>query len=144
MKSGSTWFMKIMRYTVRMLRYLWASPYSLVGLLLSLVAILFGATIRIHDGTVEVAGGRMHSWVSRLPRFLRFSVITIGHIILGSSHNLLGFHRAHERVHVRQYERWGILFIPLYFASSLVQLLRGHDPYLANRFEREADMHASR
>ena len=47
-------------------------------------------------------------------------------------------HRRHERIHVRQYERWGVLFIPLYCASSLLQFFRGRDPYLENRFEREA------
>jgi hypothetical protein len=41
-------------------------------------------------------------------------------------------------VHVRQYERWGVLFFPLYAASSLWQLARGRDPYRDNRFEREA------
>jgi hypothetical protein len=39
---------------------------------------------------------------------------------------------------VRQYERWGVLFFPLYLGSSLWQLLRGRSPYYANRFEREA------
>ena len=136
--------MKIVSCIVRMLRYTWASPYSLVGLLLSVVAILFGATLRIRDGTVEVAGGRIWAWVSRLPRLLRFFAITFGHVIFGSSHDLLGHHRSHERVHVQQYERWGILFIPLYFASSLVQFLRGRDPYLGNCFEQEADLHATK
>ena len=46
--------------------------------------------------------------------------------------------RAHERVHVRQYERLGALFFPLYVGSSLVQWLRGRDPYFDNHFEREA------
>ena len=134
--------MRIVTYTLRMIRYLWASPCSFVGLLLSLIAILFGATMHIHDGTVEVTGGRIGSWVSRLPRFLRFTVITIGHVILASSQHLLSSHRAHECVHVRQYERWGVLFIPLYLISRFVQLIRGRDPYLANRFEQEADLRA--
>jgi hypothetical protein len=41
-------------------------------------------------------------------------------------------------VHVRQYERWGMLFFPLYLFSSLLQIVRGCDPYLDNSFEREA------
>lgn len=28
------------------------------------------------------------------------------------------------RVHVRQYERWGVLFFPLYLGSSLLELAR--------------------
>jgi hypothetical protein len=120
------------------LRYAWAAPCSLVGLLLTLVALLSGATARFDGGSLEVAGGRFGPRISRLPRGLRFSAITFGHVILGVSHASLAIHRAHEHVHVRQYERWGILFFPLYCGSSLVQLLRGCNPYLDNRFEREA------
>ncbi|HMO84113.1 MAG TPA: hypothetical protein PKC18_04240 [Lacipirellulaceae bacterium] len=46
--------------------------------------------------------------------------------------------RAHELVHVRQYERWGPLFVPAYLACSAVIWLRGGDAYLDNPFEREA------
>jgi hypothetical protein len=46
--------------------------------------------------------------------------------------------RAHERVHVRQYERWGPLFLPSYLFLSLYMYLRGCDPYRDNPFEREA------
>ena len=43
-----------------------------------------------------------------------------------------------ERVHVRQYERWGPFFLPAYFACSLAALARGRDAYRANPFEKEA------
>jgi hypothetical protein len=46
--------------------------------------------------------------------------------------------RTHELVHVRQYERWGPLFVPAYLASSAIIWLRGGDPYRDNPFEREA------
>jgi hypothetical protein len=59
-------------------------------------------------------------------------------VILGVDRATLAAVRAHEQVHVRQYERWGVLFVPAYLASSAVQLLRGGRPYLDNRFEREA------
>ncbi len=127
-----------MRDAWRALRYVWAAPCSLVGLLLATAALASGATARVVEGTLEVAGGHMPLLVSRLPKGLRFSAITFGHVILGVSHAVLDFHRGHEHVHVRQYERWGILFFPLYCGSSLVQLLRGRDFYLDNRFEREA------
>jgi hypothetical protein len=109
-----------------------------VGLLLALAALASGATVRVIEGTLEVAGGGIAPSVARFPRVLRFSAITFGHVILGVSHAALDFHRGHERVHVRQYERWGLLFFALYCGSSLVQLLRGRDFYLDNRFEREA------
>jgi hypothetical protein len=73
-----------------------------------------------------------------LPRTLRFEAITFGHIVLGLDHSVLEMHRAHEHAHVRQYERWGVLFFPLYLGSSLVQLLRGRDPHGRNHFEQEA------
>ena len=125
------------------LRYAWAAPCSMVGLLLALAALASGATVRSMHGTFEVAGGRIPLLVSRLPKILRFSAITFGHVILGVSHSALDFHRDHEHVHVRQYERWGILFFPLYCGSSLVQLVRGRNFYLDNRFEREARASAS-
>jgi hypothetical protein len=46
--------------------------------------------------------------------------------------------RAHERVHVRQCERWGIFFLPAYLGGSLWAAMRGGDPYRDNPFEREA------
>jgi len=130
--------MQIVNWIVRVFRYTWASPYSFVGLLLLFVAFPFGATVRIVDGTLEVAGGRLGAWMSRLPRSFQFSAITFGHVILGRNHALLDSLRSHEQVHVRQYERWGILFIPLYLGSSLLQFYRGRNPYFENRFEREA------
>jgi hypothetical protein len=121
-----------------LLRYGWASPCSLIGLLLVLPSMVSGASVRVVAGTLEVAGGRIAAWISRLPRCLRFSAITFGHVILADSSNSLAIHREHELVHVRQYERWGLLFLPLYCGSSLIQLLRGRNPYLDNRFERQA------
>jgi len=124
---------------VRMLlRYAWASPCSIAGLPLVLAGILSGASVRVAAGVLEVSGGRTASWVSRLPRFLQFSVITFGHVILADTEAALESHREHERVHVRQYEQWGILFVPLYGGSCLIQLLRGRDPYSDNHFERQA------
>lgn len=120
------------------LRYLWALPATCVGLLFTALALCAGATIRFVDGVAEVAGGRLDRFVSRLPACARFGAITFGHVIIGIEHSVLERARAHEHVHVRQYERWGPLFFPLYAASSLVQLLRGRDPYWNNCFEREA------
>lgn len=130
--------MQIAGHASRALRYVWASPYSLLGLLLALTAILLGATARVNAGTLKVAGGRFGLWLSRFPRPLRFSAVTIGHIILGESHAVLESVSAHEHVHVRQYERWGILFVPAYCCASLFQLVRGRSPHFANPFEKEA------
>lgn len=85
-----------------------------------------------------MAGGRLTAILARLPRWLRFGAITFGHVIVAVDQAQLDRSRAHEQVHVRQYERWGILFFPLYLGSSLSALLRGQQPYRDNRFEREA------
>jgi len=122
----------------KLFRYVWASPCSFVGLLLLLAGFFSGASVRFVAGVFEVAGGRIAPWVSRFPRCLQFSAITFGHVILADNHATLAVHREHERVHVRQYEQWGILFLPLYCGSSLIQHLQGRNPYFDNRFERQA------
>ena len=121
-----------------LLRYAWASPATAVGLCAALVARAGGATVHRVDGVLEVAGGSVGRALSRLgPRF-GFCAITLGHVIVGTDHRVLALCRAHEQVHVRQYERWGVLFFPLYAASSLWQAARGRRPYRDNHFERQA------
>jgi len=122
----------------RLLRYAWAAPYTVLGLALGIVALLFGGHWRTHRGVVEVFGGGAGRGISRLPPVLGFSAMTLGHVILAVDRAAMAELRAHERVHVRQYERWGPLFVPAYLLSSLVQLLRGRNPYRENHFERQA------
>jgi hypothetical protein len=123
---------------IRLARYLWPIPWTALGLLLGLGATLFGATMKVRCGAVEFSGGRLGKCVSRLPPPFCFTAITFGHVILGIDHPALAAARSHEHVHVRQYERWGPLFIPAYLISSLVQLVKGRNPYRDNWFEREA------
>ena len=127
-----------MRQMFLVLRYAWALPATAVGLVFAVLALFAGATIRLVEGTIEVAGGRLHLVALLLPPAARFVAITFGHVIIGIDHTVLWRVRSHEHVHVEQYERWGILFFPLYVASSFAQLLRGRNPYLNNCFEREA------
>lgn len=118
--------------------YLWASPYSVLGLVLAWCAVAAGGWWRVRAGAIECAGGRLGALARRLPRRCAFHAITFGHVILGVDAATLDAVRAHEQVHVRQYERWGLLFGPAYLASSLLQWLRGRRPYLDNHFERQA------
>jgi hypothetical protein len=120
-----------------LLRYGWASPATLAGLALAGIAVAFGATARVRKGVVEVAGGRLERLVGSCGR-LRLIAITFGHVVLGVTHDALDQERDHEHAHVRQYERWGLLFFPLYAASSIFELFRGRDPYRGNVFERQA------
>jgi len=105
------------------LRYLWAAPASAVGLVLAAVACAFGATVRLRQDVLEVAGGGLAALLRRAFPRLRFRAITFGHLVSASATATSRRLRRHERVHVRQYERWGILFFPLYLGSSAVQLL---------------------
>ena len=122
----------------RLLRYLWAAPYTLLGVLLGALALLFGAQWRKHHGVLEFFGGALGRGVAALPRPLGFGAMTLGHVILAVDRSQLAQLRRHEWVHVRQYERWGPLFLPAYLLSSLLQLLRGRNPYRENHFERQA------
>lgn len=121
-----------------MRNYLWAMPCSLVGLTLALPALLTGATAQKIDGVLEVAlpehGLAAHLIFKRLP----FIAITFGHVVIGTSACQLARLRAHEHAHVRQYERWGLLFFLAYPASSIIQWLKGKHPYRHNFFEIEA------
>lgn len=117
-----------------MLAYLWAAPASLIGLLLTLPMWLLGARLARVDGVLEVAANGRRGWW--LPAHVE--AITFGHVVLGQCQHTLVCWRRHEHAHVRQYERWGLLFFPLYLGDSLWQWLRGGRPYLDNRFERQA------
>ena len=124
---------------LRPLIYLWVFPGSLVGLMLTPLALVSGGRARVVEGVLEVHGG----WVTRLlskPFWVcgPIAAITLGHVVLGCDEPTLERTRRHERVHVRQYERWGPLFIPAYLLASLWLMLRGGDAYLDNPFEVEA------
>ena len=64
--------------------------------------------------------------------------MTLGHVVLGRDSRLLELTRPHERVHVRQVERWGPLFIPAYLFASVLVYFKGGRAYEDNPFEREA------
>ena len=122
----------------RLMRYLWAGPYTVLGLLLGGCAVLFGARMERHQGIFEFSGGRIGHALAKLPPTLGFAAMTLGHVILAIDRSALAQLRLHEHVHVRQYERWGPFFLPAYLLSSLLQLLRGRHPYRENHFERQA------
>jgi hypothetical protein len=121
----------------RFLAYTWAAPVSLFGLLLLLLARGLGAQVCVLDGVAECSGGPIDK-ISRLPFFSQFAAITLGHIIFANDAACMQRLRVHERTHVKQYERWGPLFPPLYLLSSAWALLRGKHYYRDNVFEIEA------
>lgn len=122
-----------------MLRYLWALPVTLLGVLVVVMARSSGGSVQKVDGVLESAGG----WPARiLRRGFPFSgsvaAMTLGHVVVGVSLDALSATRAHERAHVQQFERWGMLLLVLYPLAGLLALLRGGNPYRDNIFELEA------
>jgi len=119
--------------------YLWALPTTGVGLAVTLLTILTGGHARWHTGVLEVYGGFASFFLRRLvPLPGGASAMTLGHVVIARDPACHTQSRAHERIHVRQCERWGPLFIPAYLLSSLALKLRGRDAYRDNPFEREA------
>jgi hypothetical protein len=122
----------------RLAAYLWAAPVSIAALPAALLGAVTGGRMRIRDGVLEAGGGILRPLLSRgIPGFA-IHAITLGHVVLGAGGEELAMTRAHERAHVRQYERWGILFLPLYLLSSLHALARGRSVYSGNAFELQA------
>jgi hypothetical protein len=128
-----------MRLLSRCLRYLWALPNTLLGLLFVLAACLTGGSAAVVQGVVEAHGGLATAFLRRgLPLIGAGAAMTLGHVILGQNQECLDGARDHEHVHVEQYEHWGPFFLPAYAAASLYLWFRCRDPYRENPFEKEA------
>ena len=121
--------------------YLWAGPTTAAGLAFVLPTVLTGGSARRVEGVLELHGG-LCTWFLRRPVGWVLpggaAAMTLGHVVLGRDPATLDQTRAHERVHVRQCERWGPLFLPAYGLASLIAWGRGRDAYRDNPFEREA------
>lgn len=127
-----------MRRLFTLLGVIWASPYTLLGLVIGGFGLCTGGRARIRGRVVEFYAGGVAWFVRQLPGGSFVLAFTLGHVILGQTEASLDVARDHEMVHVRQYERWGPLMGPAYLICSLVLWLRGRRPYLDNPFEREA------
>jgi uncharacterized protein (DUF2062 family) len=66
------------------------------------------------------------------------AALTLGHVVVARDAQSLDATRAHERVHVRQCEIWGPLFVPAYLAASVTAALSVRHFYFDNAFEVEA------
>jgi hypothetical protein len=122
----------------RALGYLGALPVTVPASALVPFALATGGRACWRDGVLEAAGGVLRPLLARgIPGF-PIGAITLGHVVLASDARTLEESRAHERVHVAQYERFGVLFPLLYLAASLRAMLRGGGAYRDNAFEREA------
>ena len=121
--------------------YLWSAPTSALGLAFLPFLRLTGGHYQIVDGVLELHGGLVRTFLRDYTLLPHGALaMTIGHVVLGLDRDTLQRSRAHERIHVRQCERWGPFFIPAYLLASawIAVNPRGRDPYRDNPFEREA------
>src|SRR4051812_45741438 len=84
------------------LKFLWASPCSLVGLLFAALVIALGGKANLSGRTLEVAINDDEKPDAGLARWLPFRAIALGHVIVAISPHELERLRAHELVHVAQ------------------------------------------
>ncbi|MFK8113683.1 MAG: hypothetical protein AB8B91_15885 [Rubripirellula sp.] len=122
-----------MRFLLRFAAYTWAIPYTMAGIA---IGLLLGGRFQRVDGVIEIHGPLIASVLNRM--YVPAMALTFGHVVFGQTLAALEITRKHERVHVRQYERWGIAFVPAYIIVSVYLYLRGRDGYRENPFEVEA------
>lgn len=128
------------RVSIFLLGTLWASPMTLIGLILGCGSLALGARISLSDSAIVFSGFR----------FISQGALTLGQVILFTGKSLDApaktYHCAafggddcvrlgtHEQAHVFQYMTLGIFFLPLYFLHGGIS----HK----NRFEQAADRYA--
>jgi hypothetical protein len=122
----------------RLLRYLWAGPTTLIGLVLAIASLRRGS-VAIVDGVIEAHSPFLQRALASFTLLARGAdAMTLGHVVIARDLHALELTRAHERVHVRQYESWGPLFVPAYLLAGVCAFMQGGHPYFDNKFEREA------
>lgn len=123
---------------MKFIKLLWAAPCSVVGLVFAAIVLMMGGRAVLNRGALEVTYRPARARCGPRALALPFRGIVFGHIILAVTAEELASIGPHERVHVEQYERWGIFFFVAYALSSLWHWLRGRDAYWHNHFEVQA------
>jgi hypothetical protein len=114
----------------------WAFPATLIGLAAVALAAATGGSVRRRGGVIEAHGGLVARFLARgIPVVRGAAAMTLGHVVIAQDEECLEWSRRHERVHVRQYERWGPFFIPAYVLACFVAAARGGHYYRDNVFE---------
>jgi len=126
------------RYFFLTLRILWAAPWTLLGLALGLLALATGGGSQRVGRVWEFHGGVLSRILKIVPIAGGAAAMTLGHVVIARTQACLDRSRQHELVHVAQYERWGVLFVPAYLLCSAWLWLGGYNAYLDNPFEEEA------
>ena len=123
---------------LKLVKVLWASPYSLLGLGIGALGLISGGHGRFRDGAFEFYGGFAQWLVRQMPTGEHTIGFTLGHVILGQTGPGLELVGEHERVHVAQYEKWGFAMGPAYLLCSAWLWCIGKNAYRDNPFEVEA------
>ncbi len=126
------------RYFFLPLQILWAAPWTLLGLALGLLALVTGGGCQRAGRVLEFHGGVLSRLLKIVPIAGGAAAMTLGHVVIARTISCLDRSRRHELVHVAQYERWGLLFVPAYLLCSAWLWFRGYNAYLDNPFEEEA------
>ena len=109
----------------------------MLGLPLVALAAL-GGRVRIVEGVIEAHGPLLQRALATCVPVRGAVALTLGHVVIARDERALETTRGHERVHVRQYERWGPFFLPAYGLASAWAAITGGHYYYDNIFEREA------
>ncbi len=134
--DGESSALEVRRWVIRPLLYAWAAPTTLVGLTAGALTLATGGKAQVRRGALEFHGGFSRWFLDR--RMVGASAMTLGHAIIGRDRRCLESCRDHEQAHVRQVERWGGAFIPVYLMASAWAWARGKHYYLDNRCEVDA------
>src|SRR5438105_513547 len=95
----------------RCLRYVWVFHTTALGLCFLHLTLLTGGGSQVVNGVLEIYGGAAAFFLRHFTLLAGgASAMTLGHVVLGLDRGALARTRSHERVHVRQCERWGPLF----------------------------------
>ncbi len=118
--------------------YLWPLPITVFGLMLADIIKASGGRCERVGNALEASNGAASSVLWLLNPWARIEAITLGHVIIARDSATAKRLRAHEHTHVRQYERWGVIFPIAYLVASATAVFKGGDAYRDNVFEVEA------
>jgi hypothetical protein len=119
-------------------RYAWPAVYTVIGLTFLAVPWRGERKLVRYRGTLGVVGPAVERLLKHAMVPGGAAAMTLGHTILAVDEAAFYGTWTHEIVHVRQYERWGVLFVPAYLISSIWIKARGGDAYWDNPFEVQA------
>lgn len=122
-----------MKFTT-FLKYLWASPNTLLAVPFMLPTLWGDGKLRMADGSIQITNW----WTWKALGLIGAQGLTLGHAVIYSDSLSALFAHRHEMVHVRQYETFGPFFLPLYFMLSFHAWRTGEHYYMGNLFEVEA------